>query len=137
MFIDSSIPQNFNKVAEMNSNYVILVKEDILSSNRDYEAYIQFFNPSTTIEHINDYRIHEFDSVNYDYHYLNNQYYTYIDYVDAIYSKHTYEITHEFNLWQRYDISSIGVIVSLLLALVIIIVNLATSLVHRGGIFHA
>lgn len=137
MFISEEIPTNFNKVAELHDNYVILVKEDVLTSGRTYEAYIQFFNPSTTYEHLTNYRISDGNDIKYNYHYTNNQYYSYIDYMQVAYTKNTYEITRDTDLWARFDVSSVALIVGLLLALVIIIVNLATSLVHRGGIFHA
>ena len=138
MFLDSSIPSNFNKVAELSDNYIILVKENTLTSGHSYEAYIQFFNPSTEIIHTTNYKISGGDVATYNVHYVNTQYYSYIDYIDATYTKNTYEldsITNDF--WGRHDITNIGIMVGLLLALTIIIVNLATSLVHRGGIFHA
>lgn len=101
MFLDSSIPNNFNKVAELSDNFIILVKENTLISGRCYEAYIQFFNPSTEIIHTNNYKISGGDVVTYNVHYINTQYYSYIDYIDATYTKNTYELDNITNdLWR-------------------------------------
>lgn len=138
MFISSDIPANFNRVAEISDNYIILVKESKLNSNTNYEAYYQFFSPSTEVVYTDKYKITSGTSYKYNYHYINNQYYSYIDYMDTEFSKDTFLLTNiSNNLFDRHDYWSIGVCVGLLLALTIVIVNLATSLIHRGGIFHA
>lgn len=138
MFISSDIPNAYNRIAELHDNYVILVKEQLLSSNNSYDAYVQFFSPSTEVLHLTNYKITDGTNKTYNYHYVNTQYYSYIDYVDVSYTKNTYLLDNvSNNLFDRHDIASIGLLVGLLMALVIIIVNLATSLIHRGGIFHA
>lgn len=137
MFIDENIPSSYNRIAEISDNYIVLVRENKLNDNTDYDAYIQFFSPSTEVLHITNYRITNGDSYTYDYHYTNNQYYSYIDYMTLDFSKNTYALGNtSTSFFDRHDFWSIGLVVALLLALVILIVNLATSLVHRGGIFH-
>lgn len=138
MFIDSTIPSNFNRIAEINDNYIVLVKENTLNSGSSYEAYYQFFSPSTEVLHVTNYKITNGDTYTYNYHYTNNQYYSYIDYMDLEFSKTTSSLENRSSdLFSRHDYWSIGVTVALFLCLTITIVNLATSLVHRGGIFHA
>lgn len=137
MFISENIPSNFNRIAELSDNYVVLVKEQQLLSGHTYEAYIQYFSPSTQILHLNNYKIVDGDTYTLDYHYINNQYYSYIDYVSVDYTKNTYELDRSTDFWDRGDILFLIPAVIYLLLLIILIVNLATSLVHRGGIFHA
>lgn len=138
MFVNDTIPQNYNRIAEISDNYIVLVKEQKLNSGTNYEAYVQFFSPSTEVLHINNYRITKGDNYVFDFHYINNTYYSYIDNVTTEFSYNTLELNNRTNeLFDRHDYWSIGLIVALLLALTILIVNLATSLVHRGGIFHA
>lgn len=137
MFIDASIPNEFNKVAEISDNYIVLVKVNVLNSGTNYEAYYQFFNPSTEVIHTNNYKITQGDNYQYNYYYTNNDYFSYIDYTKLEFSKNTFELTNtSSDLWERHDYWSIGLTVALLLSLTILITNLATSLVHRGGIFH-
>lgn len=138
MYISDEIPQNYKYIAEYSDNYIILVKETKLNSGVDYDAYMQFFSPSTEVIHITKYRIKNGDSYTYNYHYINNTYYNYIDYVSSDYSYNTIELTNRSSdLFDRHDYWSIGLMVALLLGLTILIVNLATSLIHKGGIFHA
>lgn len=136
MFVSSDIPSNFNKVAEISDNYIVLVRENKLLSGNDYHAYYQFFSPSTEIIYTENYRITNGDTYSYDYNYNSNQYYSYIDSMDLNYSKNTFELTNvSNNLFDRHDYWSIGLTVALFLCLTILITNLATSLVHKGGIF--
>lgn len=136
MFISEDIPSNFNRVAEISDNFIVLVKENKLNSGQNYQAYYQFFSPSTEVIFTDHYKITKGDTYTYDYNYVNNQYYSYIDSMDLVYSKDTFELTNISNdLWDRHDYWSIGITIGLLLALFILIYNLATSLVTKGGIF--
>lgn len=138
MFVDISIPNNFNRIAEISDNYIVLVKENKLNSGTSYEAYYQFYSPSTEVVHVTNYKITNGDAYTYNYHYTNNQYYSYIDYMDLEFSKTTLTLDNRTSdLFDRHDYWSIGLTVALLLSLFIIIANLASSLIHRGGIFHA
>ena len=138
MYVDESIPSNFNKVAEYSDNYVVLVKESTLNSGTNYEAYYQYFNPSTLVVYTDKYKITKGDDYEYDVHYTNNQLYSYIDYIDTSYSLTTTTISDvSSDYWDRPDVNNINGSVFYLVLLVILIVNLATSLVHRGGIFSA
>lgn len=136
MYVDENIPSNFNKIAEISDNYIILVKESSLNNNSSYEAYVQFFSPSTQVIHLTNYKISTGDDYSYDYHYTNNQYYSYIDYVDVDFTKHTYTLDQtSTDFWDRPDYWSIGCVVFFLMCLVIVIVNLASSLITKGGLF--
>lgn len=138
MFISDIIPENYNRIAEISDNYIILVRENVLNNNNSYDAYIQFFSPSTEVVHLNNYRITKYNNITYNYIYNNNQFYNYIDYVTTEFSLNTILLEdRNSELFNRHDYWSIGLMVALLLCLVILIVNLATSIVHRGGIFHA
>ena len=136
MFVSNDIPNNFNKVAEISDNYIVLVRENKLVNNTNYQAYYQFFSPSTEIIYTDHYRITTGDTYTYDYNYNTNQYYSYIDSMDLNFSKETFFLDNiSTDLFDRHDYWSIGLTVALFLCLTILICNLATSLVHRGGIF--
>ena len=136
MFVSSDIPNNFNRVAEISDNYIVLVRENKLVNNTNYQAYYQFFSPSTEIVYTDRYRITTGDTYSYDYNYNSNQYYSYIDSMDLNFSKETFTLDNVSNdLFDRHDYWSIGLMVALFLCLTILITNLATSLVHKGGIF--
>lgn len=136
MFISDDIPSNYNRIAEISDNYIVLVRENKLTSGISYDAYLQFFNHSTSVLHLTNYKITTGDSYTYDYNYITNQYYSYIDYVSLSYSKDTIPLSDRSNsLFDRFDISNISIIVGLLLGLVILITSLASSLVKSGGIF--
>lgn len=136
MFINENIPSDYNRVAEISDNYIVLVRENTLNNGVNYNAYYQFFSPSTDYIFTDHYRITNGDNYSYDYNYVNNQYYSYIDSMDLNFSKNTFELSNISNdLWDRHDYWSIGLTIGLLLALFILIYNLATSLVTKGGIF--
>lgn len=141
MFIDENIPSNFKNIAEVSDNYIVLVKENTLVSGRTYEAYYQFFNPSTQILYVNNYKIKTGDSATFDVSYINTQYYSYIDDITPNYSLTTSELVvdrdNEAGFFNRPDINNIFIGIGFFLAIYILIWNLASSLVHRGGIFHA
>ncbi len=90
MFKDSKIPSNFDKIADFGDNYVVFVKQDILTNDSDYEAYIQYFKPSFYVLHTYDYRITQGDAISFDYNYVNNGYGgQYIDSATYNMQKHT------------------------------------------------
>ena len=89
MFVHEDIPSNYNKIAEISDNYIILVRESTLNSNNTYDAYIQFFSPSVMYEHLTNYTISNGSKATYDVNYTNNGMYSYIDSIDAYYELKT------------------------------------------------
>lgn len=87
MYKDTTIPSNFNKIADISDNYIVWVKDATLVNGTDYEAYYQFYSPSTWVMHTDNYRITKGDSYTLDANYINNGMYSYIDSYDASFSK--------------------------------------------------
>lgn len=139
MFIDESIPQSYKYIAEISDNYVVLVENSTLNNNYTYNAYYQFFYPSTQVLFVDDYKIKNGDIISYDFNYVSDNFYNYIDSIDKNIVLHCNELEetrdNDANLFNRADISNVGLLVALFLCLYILIWNLASALVHRGGIF--
>lgn len=142
MFLDSSIPQDYKYIVTLNDNYIVLSNTRRLDMGAEYTVYIQFFSPSTEVIKLDNYRLTLGDADNIDltyfYNYSNNI--ATLDSSEVIYNRSCASLDDAYissELFDRHDYWSIGVTVALLLCLTITIVNLATSLVHRGGIFHA
>ena len=138
MYISDEIPSSFRYVVELSDNYVVLSDKSLLQSNNAYEVYIQYFNPSTMVINTDDYYIKESDSTykTYNYIYDNNGVYSYVDSIEESFEVRPFSVEAYYDsLFNRPDHMNILVDVFLLLALVIVIVNLATSLIKNGGIF--
>ena len=69
MFVSDSIPEEYNRLAEVSDNYVVLVREQQLTSGRQYDAYYQFYQPSVQILHVDDYELKTgiIKSIDFDY----------------------------------------------------------------------
>ena len=143
MFLDSSIPADYKYIVELNNNFVVLANTRLLLKDTNYSVYIQFFNPSTEVIKINDYKLTLDNATQIDTQYFYDYDPTTGSILDSstlVYSKSCFTLDETYishDLFDRHDYWSIALTVGLFLALFIIIVNLATSLVHRGGIFHA
>lgn len=142
MFIDPSIPKDYNYIVELNDNYIMLSNNRILRKGADYTVYIQFFSPSTEVVKLTNYRLTLDHADDIDWNYFCRTYndITTLDSSELIYQRTCSTLDSDYistELFDRHDYWSIGVTVALFLCLFITIVNLATSLIHRGGIFHA
>lgn len=89
IYKNNEIPSNYNKIAEIGDNYIIWVRESTLSSGTNYQAYIQFIQPSFSYIFTDEYRIKTGDNYVYNANYTNNGMYSYIDNYNAEYSLKT------------------------------------------------
>lgn len=89
IYKNNEIPSNYNKIAEIGDNYIIWVRESTLSSGTNYQAYIQFLQPSFSYIFTDEYRIKTGDNYVYNANYTNNGMYSYIDNYNAEYSLKT------------------------------------------------
>ena len=142
MFLDPSIPSDYKYIVELNNNFIILSNKQRLDMGAEYTVYIQFFSPSTEVIKLDNYRLTlgNADNIDWNYFYFHNNDISSLDSSELIYNRTCSVLSDDYissELFDRHDYWSIGVTVGLFLALFIIIVNLATSLIHRGGIFHA
>lgn len=142
MFLDSSIPADYKYIVTLNDNYIILSNKRRLDMGVEYTVYIQFFSPSTEVIKLDNYRLtlNDADNIDWTYFYKYSNNFPILDSSELIYNRSCAVLSDDyisFELFDRHDYWSIGLTVALFLALFIIIVNLATSLIHRGGIFHA
>lgn len=137
MYVDESIPSNFNRIAEVHDNYIVLVTQSVLTSDHNYEAYYQYISPSTCVIHVTDYRIQHGDDVVIDYNYNNNQYYNFLDNGEVTYTLHTMELEDaRSDFWSRADVFSIFGTCVIILCFILWLINAVTSLVEKGGVFH-
>lgn len=141
MFLDSSIPSDYKYIVELNDNYIVLSNNRVLNMGAEYTVYIQFFSPSTEVIKLDNYRLTLdcADNIDWNYFYSYNNGLATLDSSELIYNRSCASLDSSYissELFDRHDYWSIGVTVALFLCLTITIVNLATSLVHRGGIFH-
>lgn len=138
IYKNSTIPSNFNKIAEISDNYIVYVKESTLHNGINYEAYIQYINPSTYVLYINDYKIRNGDYYSYDINYLNNGLYNYIDSIDCNYTLSTYTV--DSNLIS-YENSNRGDIVMIFLGQILCCICVLwvfkqlSRLFFRGGLW--
>lgn len=120
IYRSSDIPATFNKIAEISDNYIVWVSENVLNSGTNYNAYIQFFNPSFSYIYIEDYQIKNGTNYIYNANYVNNGIYTYIDYYDVDYSLNTYVVDIDYitdNDFTRSDYGSIFIMGFILVAI--------------------
>lgn len=137
MYIDDSIPATYDRIAEISNNYIVLVKEQTLRSNNSYDAYYQFFIPSTYVLHVDDYQIYKGTNYVSNYNYINNQYFSYIDDVNTNYSITTQELfDRSSGFWDRGDCFQILGCAAIVIIFVLFCLNAVTSLVEKGGVFN-
>lgn len=138
MFYKSSeIPTNFNRIAEISDNYIVFVKENNLMSNTNYEAYIQFINPSFICLFTENYKIKSGTSYSYNVNYINNGMYSYIDSIDSEFNLNTMQV--DSDLFSELD-SSRGDYINIFLGQILVCICILwvakqlTRLVYKGGL---
>ena len=137
MYKDSSIPANFNKIAEISDNFVVWVKEAKLNSGTSYAAYYQFFSPSVWVISTDDYKIKNGDSYILDANYTNNGMYSYIDNYDVSYSLTTLEVDDEYfgtSEYDRADFLNIFVVQFLIVLIFLWVFKNLSRLFVKGGL---
>lgn len=138
IYRNNEIPSNYNKVAEISDNYIVWVKESRLQNDIDYDAYIQFFNPSFSYVHIGDYKIQKGDSFSIIPHYTNNGVYNYIDYYEYDFSLGTYELASgddfTYNEYNRSDFIPIFIGQFIVVIIFVWILNKISLLWKKGGV---
>lgn len=134
IFRDSSIPAVYNKIAEFGDNYIVLVKENILNSGSSYDAYVQYFSPSTYYVHITDYKITSGTSYSFDY---NTNGMGYVIGANYSFSLDTYAVdndTFSSELEDRADIVSIFFGQFLCVVCILWIFKQLSRLFFKGGL---
>lgn len=96
IYKNKDIPDNFNKIAEVGDNFIVFVKESKLNSDTDYQAYIQYFNPSWAYFYTTTYRIKQHDHINMDINYDNSGMYSYLDSIITSSSLNTYQVSTDY-----------------------------------------
>ena len=137
MYISSDIPSNFNKVYELSDNYIVLGTSSNLSSDVNYEVYIQYFLPSIYVVHLTDYKIklenaNDF-SLNYNYYQMGGVYSA-----DGVFSQTACQIDRSLcsdSQFDRGDFTLIFICQFLICVWFVWLLNQLTKLVHKGGIF--
>lgn len=126
IYKNTDIPSSYKYIAKISDNYIVWVDERQLKSNTDYDAYIQFLNPSFSYIFINDYRITNGDNYTFNANYINNGIYSYIDNYELEYTLNTYAtnsgdlITNDYG---RSDFPSIficGIVLTCIYAILLI-----------------
>lgn len=133
IYKNKDIPSNFNKIAEVGDNYIVFVKDNNIVSGRNYEAYIQFFNPSWAYFYTTTYNVKSSSS---DVNYHNNGYYNYIDNINTSSSYNTYSIDNSFITTEdseRADVVSILLGQILCVACILWVFKQFSYLWHKGG----
>ena len=136
MYIDNSIPSAYDRIAELTDNYVVLVREQTLYNSHTYDAYVQYFNPSVLVVHLDRYVITKGNQINYSYNYINNGLYTYVESVDENFSLSTSSLSDISNdYWDRYDLPQILFCQFLFVFLFVWVLNQLSKFVKKGGVF--
>lgn len=136
-FKSSEIPNNFNRIAEISDNYIVFVKENNLMSNTNYEAYIQFINPSFICLFTENYKIKSGTSYSYNVNYINNGMYSFIDSIDSEFNLNTIQV--DSDLFSELD-SSRGDYINIFLGQILVCICILwvakqlTRLVYKGGL---
>lgn len=136
IYKNPDIPYNFNKIIEFSDNYVVWVKDSNFNSNNEYEAYIQFFNPSFMYCYVEDYKISNGNNVHIDYYYINNGYFNILDSSDIYYEKSAMLIDDsEITNSETSRADTISIIGGQVLCLIVFIwlFKQLSRLVFRGG----
>lgn len=133
VFVSDSIPGEFNRIAEVSDNYVVLVQEQQLVSGRQYDAYYQFFNPSLQVLYVNDYELKSGIIKNIDFDYNSSG--------EIIDNSFNYELNtmilddRSSNLEDRPDYPVILWSQFLLLFVFVWVLNQTSKLYKKGGVF--
>lgn len=137
MYINDSIPLNYNYIAEYDSNYIVLVKNNYLESNKSYEAYIQYFKNSEWVEHIDNYKpkFCNATSVSNVFNYNMGGNLIIYDSSDIVFNQVCYEVTRDSMFFDRYDSSDICFNILFIVLLFAVSVNCLSSIIIRGGLF--
>lgn len=139
MFKSNKIPNNFNKVVDISDNFIVFVKENTLTNDQDYEAYIQYIKPSFYVLHTYDYRITKGDSYSFDYNYVNNGFGgQYIDSADYTFEKHTLMLESgdtSINEYERGDFPSIFVCQFIMVIIFLWVFKQLSRIFFKGGLW--
>ena len=138
MYICEDIPVAYKYIAEINENHVILVNTNVIDSSHTYNAYIQFFNPSSDFQQISNYKPKFENATNITtyYDYVNNGYYNIYESARYDFNQRCYEVTRNYDFFSRPDYANIIYGVTSIVLLSAIVVNCVTSLVIKGGLFN-
>lgn len=136
IYKNNEIPEDFNKIAEINNNYIVWVKESKLNSGSDYNAYIQYLNPSFSYLYTENYRITNGDYYNYIANYDNNGVYSYITDYDLEYTKNTIQTDDiTSNEFDRPDFPSIFICQVIMCIMFLWVFKQLSRLYFKGGLW--
>lgn len=138
IYRSDDIPEGYNKIAEISDNYLVWVRESLLSSGTKYSAYIQFMKPSISVLFTNDYMISSGTDYEVIPHYTSGGMYTYVDSYDVDFTRTTISVpTSEISNsnYDRSDMPQIFVCQFICVLIVVWILNQLSKLVHKGGAF--
>lgn len=139
IYRNSSIPDNYNKIIEIQDNYVVWTKESILNSNTYYDVYVQYFKPNFYVIHLDNYVISKGTNYVLNANYFNSGVYSYIDNYDLTYSCKSSELISgdDYSSHIKYiaDYNELNVSVFCLFILILWVFNNISKLWHKGGCF--
>lgn len=96
IYKNNEIPNNYNMIAEINDNFIVWVKEPILNSGINYNAYIQYFNPSFSYFFTDNYKIKNGTSYSLNYNYNTTNFGSYLDNAELEYSLNTLHVDDDY-----------------------------------------
>lgn len=137
IYKDSSIPSNFNKIAEISNNFIVWVKESTLNSGQNYDAYYQYINPSTYVLYTENYKIKNGTTYVYNAHYTTNNMYSYLDYYTTDFSLSTLVPDDDYisdSLHDRADIVTIFLGQILCCVCILWVFHNLSRLFFKGGL---
>lgn len=139
IYRNNKIPNNYNKIAEINDNYVIWVKEDKLVNNKTYDAYVQYFKPNFYYIHLDNYFIKEGINKTYNANYSNNGVYSYITDYDEYFEILTTTLSsgddYSTNIDYIADYNELHISGFCLIIIILWVFNMISKLWHKGGCF--
>lgn len=135
IYKDESIPDNYNRIAEVSDNYIVFVKESVLYNGSDYKAYYQYIKPSTYIFYTENYRITKFDAYEESFDSYNNGVFSTLDSSIASFQLHTMT-SEDFSSDDKYRADIIDIFFGQILCCIVIlwIFKQLSRLVYRGGL---
>lgn len=133
MFVSDTIPVEYDKIAEISDNYIVLVREAQLVSGRDYDAYYQFLQPSVFVLHVEDYRI-KLGNLNENEYSYNSSGEVLSSEISSTLNCNTLE-TRENGFYDRFDSPYILFHQFFIVFLFVWVLNQISKLVKKGGVF--